>query len=261
MIVLALASCQKEPDFPDVKEPANSCRPIKVYAYGTNTTISDSATYEYTNDKLTKADLGGDYITYEYSGSNIIRRNIFEDNTTQPFAYQVFSYGQDGNVSKRETFLDIGFGFEKIDSAYFTYNAGKLTSIRDYKPASSVPYPMALQEELQFTYTGNNITKIMDNQFYDGTPGDVESYTLTYDNQPNYFRKQSQRFLETDPIFIYADYYFYVFALSENNVTKSRDDNSPSDVENYSYTTDAKGNLLEMKVDGESSLKYLYECK
>lgn len=262
LAVIALASCQKEPDFIEVAQKESTCKPVKVYAFGNNASILDSAVYEYTGDKLTKAVLSeGDYIAYEYNGANVSRRSIFETGSAQPFAYQVLSYGTDGNLSKLETYLNVGFGFGKIDSANLDYSNGKLASIRSFAPAVTPPHPMALQEELFFTYTGNNITTVTEKQYADGTPGDEESYLLTYDNQPNYFRKQSAQFLQTDPIFISAEYYFYVHALSENNVVRAQDESSPSDTESYSYTTDAKGNLEEMKVDGEAILRYFYECK
>lgn len=264
LLALAFTGCQKEPDFPEVKqEDTNACSPVKVYSFEDNGNILDSAIYQYTNDKLTKSTIDEDtYVTYEYTGDNVTKRSFFEIGIPQPFGYQVFSYNQDSTLAKIETHdFDNFFGDKKADSTLFTYTNSKLTNIKSYTPLSSSDFTLKLDEEYQLLYTGNNVTKMVVRQYTDGVFDQEYTYLFTYDSKPNYLKKQAARFLQTDPIFIEADYSYYVFALTENNIIKVQDEQSPSDATTYSYTADAKGNLSEMKADGSAMLRYFYECK
>lgn len=261
-VMTLLAACQKEPDMID-KQAANACKPMKEYSYGISGALIDSASYEYTNEKLTKAHLGGEeYISYEYDGNNVKKRSVFEAGQTAPYAYQLLSYNQDGTLAKIVSYFDGGAGWLKMDSTLFNYSNSKLSSLKIYSlPVMTSSQTLTLEEEDQFIYTGNNITKLIEKSYIDGNLEGEDAFLFTYDTKPNYLKKQSSRFLQTDPFWMDFNPSYSLFAVSENNVIKVQDEATPQDSATYSYAEDAQGNVTELKVNGTSFLRYVYQCK
>lgn len=257
MVLLAFVSCQKDPAN---AEPSN-CRPVTAYSYDSGS-ISDSARYEYDNNRLTKLYFNNDgYLLFDYSGERVSKRTWYDTGNPQPISYDLFFYNADGTVAKRESYFDAGLGNTKVDSVLFLYANGRLSEIHNYSLALLSSASLALSEKYEFTYSGNNVSKLVVRQYTDGNPGDVETYTFVYDNRPNYFRKQSPQFFQTDPVFFDADYEFLVLNLSENNVIKAGEISTPSDFLTFSYAADDKGNMTEIKADGEPLARYVYECR
>lgn len=263
VIVFMISACQKEPDFTDVPLSVSGCKPAKVYAYDNSGTITDSAWYEYANEKPVKLYLSGDeYTTFTYNGDKISRRSLFETGSTKPYYYQLYSYNPDGKITKIESFNDDVFsGSTKGDSTLLIYSDQKLSSIKTYLEKPSGNGAMVLAYEYLFTYSGNNITKIISKEYENGSVTNEESYLFAYDAKPNYFRKQSPYFLQTDPFFADADYLYFSFALSENNIVKVTDVSSNAAVSTLSYDADSNGNVSVFSVDDEPVLGYTYACK
>lgn len=261
--ILLFSACQKDPDVVNTDAGAADCKPMKLYVFENSTVASDSALYEYTNEQLSKVSLGGsEYIAFDYNNGQVVKRSFIDNSNPMPYGYQTFAYNTDGSFSKIETYLNNPpYSNSKSDSTDFIYTSGKLSAIKYYSAMSLSANGQVLFSEYRFTYTGNNITRVQEKEYANGNLQSDDTYLFTFDSKPNYFRKQSATFLQTDPYFVDADYTFFAFALSENNIIKSQDAGSPANSSTFGYTTDAKGNLSDLQVDGQTILRYTYQCK
>jgi hypothetical protein len=255
--VLFLASCHKNSS--DDQPAAPTCKVTKGYLYDSGA-ISDSAQYTYTDNKVTKVELNHDYYyTLEYTGEKVSRRNFFVFGTTALAAHDVISYNADGTISKIERFDDQPSlsTYERYD---FTYANGKLAKVLTWE--SNGAGGITQDNDIRYVFTGNNITKEIYDDLTSGSPVASDSLTISYDAQPNYFLKQNSQYLLVDPFFVDPDPSSIAFFLSQNNITKvGYTVTDPSDVTNYSYTSDANGNFTGLNVDGQPGLKYNYQCQ
>lgn len=259
--IFFFAGCQKEPEATGLPPQNGACKPVKGWSYFTNGVLSDSIRYEYANDRLVKIHYNDDeVITYDYSGDNVVKRSVFEIGQSSPYTYQTFSYNASGGLEKTILVYEDFFGAVS-DSAAFVYSGGKMTSAIAFSKSSITAGAYERQADYNFTYTGNNISKVVINTYIDGALDGTETVLLSFDKQPNYFRKQTPQFFQTDPFFLEADFLYLAFVLSENNVIKMADADTPADTSEIEYLADSKGNFTEMKVDGFTALRYAYECK
>lgn len=263
-----LVACQKEPDLtdPDTPTTANpaspaSCKPVKAYLYddANPNLITDSVRYEYANDQLTKIYANTDaYITFEYAAGKVSKRSFYTVGLPQPDDYDLFSYNNDGTLARIERFDSSFTGFAKYDSLAFAYTGGKLGSVREYWYNGTTA---GLHGEYLYTWSGNNISTQVYNDYGSGPLTSTTTTQFTYDTQPNYFRKQSTQFLQTDPFFLESDVDYYTLFLSENNVLKSEEPSVPGSASNWTYAADANGNLNDLKRQGNRLLRYEHQCR
>lgn len=259
-------SCQKEPDFtePDATPPAssNSCKPLKAYLHDdfSGTIIEDSAQYEYSGNKLTKIVLNDDaYFEYQYNGDKVTKRIYSGIGAPDPYNYRTFTYNADGTLARMEEITDNFMAMSiKYDSVVFSYSGSKLTGIREYLP--DMNGQMELRVKIDYAYTGNNISKQYQETYDQGILTWRDSTIFTYDNKPNYFRKQAGQFFLTDPFFLEFDSHYYAFAFSENNIIREEEPGQSFDAD-WSYITDTKGNLVEVKLEGHTYQRYFYQCQ
>lgn len=254
---LFLISCQ--PELPSNLNTNTGCRLSKAYSYFTGSgTIADSAEFTYAANRITRVNLNSDYyFTLDYSNEKITKRNFFNSATNASEGYDLLSYNADGTIKKIDRFDNSGTPqiWELIE---FNYSQGKLVKAKisdDDGSGNLLPVTEAV-----YSYTANNISKIVTQSYSFGQPNDLDSISLVYDAQPNYFKKQDSYYLMTNPFFIEFDLGFLAFMTSEHNLIKAVNPNDPSDVLIYSYAADSRGNLVSVSEDGQIGLRYAYSC-
>ncbi|MFN2437914.1 MAG: hypothetical protein ABR503_01860, partial [Chitinophagaceae bacterium] len=224
--------CKKDKDAP----AQQTCKVIKVNYFGTNGAPVDSAAYTYTGDKVSKVQLSKANYTLEYSGNNIVKRNIFSTAGATPDAYDQVTYNSDGTISKIEGFERVSSNYVLVFRASFTYTGGKVTkaSFSDINNNTATVY-----EDYVYSYTGNNVTSSLYTDYSGSTPS-TQTFTFTYDTNPNYFKKYNSQFLLIDAFFADFDGLFLPVAFSENNVTNI---SSGGQSIPFTYTLDSRQNL------------------
>ncbi len=250
------AACTREDN--DTNAGAN-CKIAKSYIYGINNNglSMDSLIYVYTGENITKRIGSEYYLTFDYTGGRVTRRNYFDSPTaTASTDYETISYNSDGTVSKIESYSEGGAEME--DRYDFAYHGGKLTTFTYTPYWDGVPGEHI--ETHFFSYTNGNITR--DSFVQNETFGPrVSLYNYSYDAQANHLHKSGANALFhaavlTDEL----DGGMLPFFFSANNVTgfREEDDNEQTA---FSYTTDANGNLAGMKVDGVPGITWQYQCR
>lgn len=234
---LLFTACKKE----DAAPPAPACKVDKAYYYAPNaTTPSSTATYTYTGNKLTKLGIEGDDLVFEYAGEKITKRSFMASGSPTVLGYDQVAYNADGAISKIESFglSDEGtyIAFERVE---FTYSAGKLSGLITYDLTSGSP-----QKTFQhtYTYTGNNITGVVETDHTISTPLSY-TYSFTYDGNANYYKKQNAQALLIDPYLGGIDGVFLALFHSANNVTAISSNGGSLPV---SYTLDERQSLKEV---------------
>jgi hypothetical protein len=232
----------------------------KAYSYFTGSgTIADSAEFTYSANRITKVKLNSDYyFTLDYSNEKITKRNFFNSATNASEGYDLISYNADGTIKKIDRY-DNSVTPQIWELIEFNYGQGKLVKAKisdDDGSGNLLP-----EIEAAYSYSGNNINKIVTQSYSFGQPSDLDSISLVYDAQPNYFKKQDSYYLFTNPFFIEFDLGFLAFMSSENNLIKSVNPANPSDVLIYAYTPDSRGNLATVSEDGQIGLRYSYNCQ
>lgn len=255
-------ACNKEPenDVDNQSGTGADCRPFKVYLYGFTGSVPfiDTLVYTYSDANVTNITGPKYYFTYEYAGGHIIKRNYFDSlSATTSTDYDTVSYNSDGTVSKIQSYSYDDVNDWKYEDRYeFTYNADKLVKLTytDYWNDE----PSGDKDTHFYTYTGNNITR--DSVVEDrSTWSDVSVYHYTYDDQKNHFNKSGANALFHSAIAMDLDGVMLPFFFSSNNVTGAREGDDVEEMK-FSYTTDTKGNVQQMKVDGITGAVWEYQC-
>jgi hypothetical protein len=114
-------------------------------------------------------------------------------------------------------------------------------------------------EDYTYTYTNNNITGVVINAYVNGTLDDTFSLNYVYDNNSNYFTKQSSLFMYTDPFFGEFDGTLLPLVVSGNNATTITYSGAP--IATFSYQVDSKGNITRFDISGDPLVGYAYQCQ
>jgi hypothetical protein len=258
------AACTKEPeeDIDNGIKSAADCKVSKAFLYGgaNNVTIIDTLVYSYTDANITKISASESYITFEYSGGRITRCNYFDSlAATAATDYKTVTYNSDGTVSKIESYkYDHNTPTTEFEDRYeFTYSAGKLVKLAYTLYWDGVA--SGYTDTHFYTYSGNNITRdsVIKSDPYGIDHGSV--YHYMYDDQKNRLNKSGINALFNSALAIYYDVDALPLLLSANNAIGLRND--PDDeVADFSYTTDAKGNLTMMKIFSIPDIEWEYQC-
>ena len=244
-------SCKKDKS----DDPAQqTCKVTKVNYFGTTGAAVDSAVYTYTGDKVSKVQLSAANYTLEYSGNNVVKRNIFSTAGATPDAYDQVTYNSDNTINKIESFERVSSNYVLVYRANFTYTGGKLTKAAFNDVNNNTP---TLYEDYVYTYTGNNITSSVYTDYSGSTPS---SQTLTYsfDTNTNYFKKQNSQFLLIDAFFADFDGLFLPLAFSDNNVISISGNGQSLP---FSYTLDSRQNLGDIRLLNQLFARYTYQCQ
>lgn len=252
---LLVFSCKKD----DAPGQTPVCKVDKAVYYAPNaTTPSNSATYFYTGNKVSKLNVEGDELVFEYTGDKISKRSFVVSGSASPEGYEQIAYNSDGTISRIESFgyfQDAGFqAYERVD---FAYTSGRLSRLSTYDLTSGTAKKIL---EHTYTYSGNNISRVDETDHSMGNPA-TYSYNYTYDSQPNYYQKQNAQSLLIDPFLGGVDGAFLPLFNSANNVTAiSSNDGSIS----IGYTLDDRQNLKEVALNvplsGQIRVSYSNLC-
>ncbi len=190
----------------------------------------------------------------EYSGNNVLKRNIFSTADATHDTYDKVTYNRDNTISKIESFDRVSANYVLIYRANFTYTGGKLTkaAFSDINNNTATVY-----EDYVYTYTGNNITSSLYTDYTNATPSS-QTLTYTFDANANYFKKYNSQFLLVDVFFADFDGLFLPLAFSDNNVISisGNSQNIP-----FSYTLDSRQNLGDIKILSQLFARYTYQCQ
>lgn len=248
---LLFTSCKKE----DAAPAAPTCKVDKASYYAPNATApSSTAAYIYNGNKVSKLGIDGDDVVFEYTGEKITRRSFMTTGSSTVSGYDQIAYNTDGTISRMESFgLSNEGTYEAFERVEFAYSAGQLSGLITYDLTSGLA-----QKTLQhtYTYTGNNITGVVETDHTIGTPASY-SYSYTYDSNANYYKKQNAQSLLIDPYLGGIDGAFLPLFYSANNVTALSSDGGSLPV---SYTLDERQNLKEvvLAVPGSGQVRVSY---
>lgn len=251
-----IVSCQKEPDASILDVPVTKCTLVKGEFLDGSGGVDDTAGYTYTNSLVSKIAFTDVYYTYQYNANKVSRRSYFQPGTVSALAYDEVTYNGDGTVAKVETFAAapgvptgvLLLGYE------FTYSAGKLIRMVEKIDTSFTGLPLKAYYEYDYTYTGNNITRYVENDIFNNIKDTVN---FTFDNVNNYFKKNPNA-LFVDIFFNEINGQLAPFLFSANNVTMLSSTGGDLSI---SYSLDDKTNLKEVLVDGGAVVRYTYKCE
>lgn len=251
VLTILLTACQKEiqHDFPKT----TNCKVVQVNYYDAsgNTTPIDSAVYTYAGSNVSKVQLSQLYYTFEYNGNTITKRNIYIYGNATPDYYDTVLYNANGSINKIERFINAGTTYNIFYRYEFMYASGKLSQLNYYNMANNTATKEA---DYVFTYTGNNITTAVYNDYTGTTQPSPLNLNYTYDDNANYFKKQNSNILLIDYLFIDIDAKFFPLVFSANNVTNA-------DLGNFSYALDADQNLKDVMLQNNLLAHYKYTCQ
>jgi hypothetical protein len=213
--------------------------------------------YTYTDTNITKlTTTEGYYKTFEYSGGRITRCNYFDSLTaTALSSFDTVRYNSDGTISAIDWY---GKGDVELDESYhFLYNAGKLEKLTytSYWEGAESGY----KKTHFYTYAGGNITSDSVVITYPDRMGHSSVYHYTHNTQANAFSKGGTNALFHSPFIMYYGMDALPFLVSANKVTGYGEDPS-SETADFSYVTDAKGNVTTFKISGIPDLGWEYQC-
>ncbi len=239
-------------------ESQTTCRATKVNYFQTGSNPIDSAVYTYTGDKVSKVQLSSQNYTIEYTGNNLTKKNYFISAAATPEFYDLISYNTDNTISKVETFSrSSGSTYELVWRVDFAYTGGKLTKVTSNEVNNNVSSGF---DEFTYTYSGNNITSASYRDLTDPSlPAETINYS--YDNNPNYLKKQNSQILLVDAFFSDLDGLFIPLVVSENNVVSISGAVGSVSV---TYEIDNNQNLRDFRImQGPQQLalsRYTYTC-
>jgi hypothetical protein len=247
-------ACQKDPD--ETLDPPN-CKLESIFYYNENGTVGDTAKIEYNGDLISKVSYGDYYVIPEYANGLISKRNFFLPGSTTLLAYDVFTYNPDSTISKVEAFIVSPQSPVPYPSYHHVFSwTGKKLDKLEYHADTSGSGPALLVEDY-FTYTGDNITRVI-NRDLEFQYSDTLDYT--YDGNSNYYRKNPSLWL-TDLLF--ADFISITlpFALSANNVTSVAQDAGTAIPSVITYSTTSREEIQTLIIDGGTFSRYNYKCQ
>lgn len=252
-----LFACKKD-DTDDGGGGSTNCRNTKVVYFEGTATPYDSAVYTYTGDKVTKVQLGSSNFTLEYSGNNITKRNFFTTAGATPDMYDAITYNSDNTISKMETFYKSGQNYVLFWRTEFAYTGGKISKVTNYEVNNNTATGW---DEYTFNYTGNNITTVSLKDLTDPA-SPAQNINYSYDNNPNYFKKQNSNVFLVDAFYIDPELYLFLpMIFSANNVVSI---SGGAGTVNVTYELDNKQNLVNYKImqAGTQFLRsqYIYTC-
>lgn len=255
LIATSIIACQKEPDESILDEPQLTCTLQKAEIMDGSGGIEDSGVYTYTNSMVSKIEFTNLYYTFQYTGTKVSRRNYYTPGVVAPIGYDNVTYNGDGTVQKVETFIGapglpnpiLVLGFD------FVYTGGKLTRWTEKIDSTGSGQPLIPYYEYNYTYTGNNITRYIENDIFGNIKDTVD---FQFDNVANHFAKNPNA-LFTDIFFNELNGQLAPFVFSANNVIKLS--GTGGDL-NIGYTLDNNKNLKELLVEGQVASRYTYKC-
>ncbi len=243
--------CKKDKD----DNPAQqTCKVTKVNYFGSTGLPVDSAAYTYTGDKVSKVQLSTQNYTLEYSGNNVVKRNIFSSAGATPDAYDQVTYNSDNTINKIESFERVSANYVLVYRANFTYTSGKLTKAAFSNINNNTA---TVYEDYVYTYTGNNVTSSLYTDYTTSTPSS-QTLNFTFDSNANYFRNQNSQFLLIDAFFADLDGLFLPLAFSDNNVLSISGTGGSIPL---SYTLDSRQNLGDIRLLNQLFARYTYQCQ
>lgn len=259
-VSLLFNACQKEPDPREIQEPVYDCKVSTEYYYGNgNGIITDSFTYQYTGDQLTRIDISdGSYLLYEYANNKPVKKSAFFGNS--PDGYETYQYNSNGLLSVIQLYLYPTS--VKPEYVYeFSYSGNNLSRfIIKYDTSVGKQGKYTIESESIYTYTGSNISKSIEKDYEFNYPvaRDIDTVIFTHDTKPNYFKKAGAYALLSDYIFNDYDGISVALLYSANNVLAITDN---SDTYPFSYTETEKGFVKDFIFTGQQLTSYKYTCK
>jgi asparagine N-glycosylation enzyme membrane subunit Stt3 len=254
---LLFTSCKKDDD--DTSNKTSNCTVKYALAYINGaSTPADSIAYVVADNKVTRLNIDGGSLTFEYSGDRITKRNFIETGSTTPDAYDQITYNSDGTISRIESFENSSGTFRSYWRTDYTYTSGKISKMTDYDMSTGTADK---QTEYTYTFTGNNITKV-DITDFTVTPAESESYNFAYDSNNNYYKKQNTQAFLIDPFLgAGSDGLFLPIFFSANNVTAITIGTFSIPI---TYNLDDKQNLKDVSISspaGQYKVNYNYLCQ
>lgn len=259
-VSLFFNACQKEPDPREIQDPVYDCKVSSEYYYGNgNGVVTDSFTYQYNGDQLTRIDISdGSYLTYDYANNKPVKRNIFVGGTLE--GYETYQYNSNGLLTVIQLYLSAQS--PKPDYVYeFAYSGNNLTKfIIKYDTSLNGQGQYILEYENLYKYTGSNISQSIENyySYYYPSLQYADTTIYTYDTKPNYFKKPTGNALISDYVFSDYDGISVAIVTSANNVISISDNSG-----NYplGHVVTEKGYLKEFSFNGILLTSYKYLCK
>jgi hypothetical protein len=258
VITATLYSCKKNKN--------TVCRLSKQITSNSDLPNPEIVTYVYSGDKLVQVDketnLGAYTVrykrVYEYDGNRISR--IFHHYTPAATHKAEYTYNTDNTVQTIKWYSDTAL----FRTDTYSYTGGRLMKISARQPAWMIN-PVTQQFDLEFTYTGNDITRSKYTALPD--PVQTQEYIFMYSPTPNHLKGK----YDHDLLIAQGGEEFMALSISEHLITAMTATNSSSPYQmnrpyNFTYRPDGLIDKVSYPttngpVNVQLETKYEYDCK
>jgi hypothetical protein len=257
-VIATLAGCMKFETYP-VTAQSNGCKISTMYLYGATGSINDTARFTWTGNNITKVVLNAYHYDIEYDGSLVTRRNFYLPGATTPDHYDRIVYNPAANyiLTRYELFEEDAPGsYYRADSTVYQFTNGFMTGLTQWTRAAASD-PIAVLRRKLYTYNGSNLSQVQDIRYHNGAPADTTITSVSTNSDPNYYRAIHDWFWAISPMWVNDHQEALKNSLTRDAVAQETIGSIPIQ---YSYTTDAKGNLEEMRGNGVRSTRFAYNC-
>lgn len=192
LALVTILSCKKDNNNPSAKAP---CKLKEVYFFVGNNTTPDTGIYVYNGNNIAKIQFKNIYFSLDYKDDKLIKRSLYDTVFKTPYSYDTIIYNSDETVAKIDGFHRISNTYsgsdiyKKVNLAEFEHTNNKLTKGTSYAIVNGVVNPNS--QIFDYTYTGDNITKLVFTDHWANQPTTTTNYT--YDNKENYYLKHSRQ--------------------------------------------------------------------
>jgi hypothetical protein len=255
--LILFTSCKKDevaipivtkPYLKSVVQNTRYGRDSMVFLYNGNTISGMSYYFDNT--------LGG-YYTYAYnSDSSLFKLTWTSNSGVEQYQYQMLK--QDGKLKMVTNLENVGVAWLITKAWRFAYIGDKLDKVYATEDYNEI-FELDTAGYYKVTYTGNDITQIVGKDLSGGLGSVKEGYKMdyTYDNKPNGFAAVNKNYWaygynykNTETFSIYD----VIATLSLNTLTSETINGGTP--KNYTYTKDAKGNIIASSGGGSFYLNY-----
>lgn len=269
---ITLTNCSSD----ELSDTVENCKLATVTNYdGTSSGGEEVMNVTYDGDLITKLEGPTLRYTYTYNANGKLKSKLYEELINSPIYDDLlveYDYNSAGKISEeRFYFFPADTGLKTIYAkTIFTYNGSQLSSSDYWVDIDSPGDPNYVPNVLEFngtnnyTYTGNNITKL---EFFDSN--NQLSYIYNYYIDTTAANPVASQFSDFYTLDTYIDddtHFFLPMYLNQNKVisydeTEVGYSTYPETI-GYSFTTSPNGNTLLTAISngGDDYYKFTYNC-
>ena len=254
LLALTLGACKKS-----TIESTESCRLVKVRLHGYGGSVSDSATLDYSNGRVSQVNLPSLRYTLTWNNDRITRRDFYFPAYTQPVYYDDITYDNNNLPLRFEHYEMASGSYRRMDSVLFEFNNGQLLRQTTYS-RNGPSTPITIQQVSTFTYRGNNISHKQIDLYSGGQLSMTGGVDFVADTQPNFYNRIDPQFLFYNPDWMFNKLEETYFVWNANNLVQMTSSATSSPGYTLGWIPNAQGQLSEYRLQGTTATSFVYDC-